>query len=441
MSLLSWARLGSLILLAACTSRDTTEPGPSGSGGGLDLVTTTAGTQPDSDGYTIMVDGFPHGTIGPNDSVTVPGVEAGSHTVELAGIGFNCATLGEFTRSVSVAADANASVDYTVSCDAASRSRIAFVRGYSDGNILIMNADGSDVTSLSDSLGAVYPRSFRAPVSWSGDGSRVAFTRADGALYATTADGRGVIQLAPAGTSPIWSRDGQKVAFLVDETAAHQDTCCRDNVFVAQGDGSGVTRVTDLRELFHYDFSANGETVAYEQEVTSHLYVIKADGTGVQPISPPGICCPQFPSLSPDGTKVTYFAYPDTQQDGVPGYEIYVSPVDGSGPAIDVSQNPGDDWSPVWAPDGSRIAFISSAPGAFFNPGSLHVVNADGTGQINLTPVDNVWQPAWSPDGTRIAYTGSQSGESHIYVANADGSGRTDVTPNGDGRLPTWTGR
>jgi hypothetical protein len=249
-------RLGSLILLAASTSCSATEPGAGGSGGRLQLVTATAGTQPDSDGYTIMVDGTPHGTIGSNDSVTVAGVAAGSHAVELAGIGFNCATLGEFTRSVSVAADAKASVDYTVSCDAVSRSRIAFVSGSLDPKVLIMNADGSDTTSLTDSLGAVFAdvNSFRPPVSWSGDGSRLAY------------------------------------------------------------------------------------------------------------------------------------------------------------------------------------AFVSSAPGAFFNPGRLHVVNVDGTGQMNLTPVDDVWQPAWSPDGTRIAY----AGEGHIFVANADGSGRTDVA---NGRLPTWTGR
>ncbi|MFL5496821.1 MAG: hypothetical protein ACJ8DC_20775 [Gemmatimonadales bacterium] len=429
-------RLGCLMLLAACTSCSTTEPGPGGSGGGLQLVTTTAGTQPDNDGYTIMVDGASRGTIGSNDTVAVPELKAGSHQVELAGINFNCATLGEFTRSVSVSADTSATVDYAVSCDATSRSRIAFVDGYTDPKVFIMNADGSDISSLTDSLGAVYTdvNSFRSPVAWSGDGSRVAFTRADGALYATTAGGNGVIQLAPAGTSPVWSKDGEKIAFLVDESAAHELVCCYVNLFVARSDGSAVTRVTDLYVLMHYDFSADGQTVAYEQGVSSLLYGIQADGTGLQPIAPPGICCPQFPSLSPDGTKVTYFAYPEAQQDGQPGYEIYVSPVGGSGPAIDVSQNPGDDWWPVWSPDGTRIAFISSAPGAFFNPGRLHVVNVDGTGQKNLTPVDDVWEPAWSPDGTRIAYTG----QGHIFVANADGSGRTDI---GYGHRPTWTGR
>ncbi len=287
---------------AACTS---TEPGQNGGAGGLSLVTTTAGIQPDSDGYTIMVDGSPHGTVGSNDSVAVPDVEAGSHQVELSGIGFNCATLGEFTRSVSVATDAAASVDYTVSCLSVSRSRIAFVDGLSD-EVLIMNADGSDVTSLTNSLGAVFAdvSSFAAPVGWSGDGSRVAFTRADGALYATTANGNGVVQLAPAGTSPIWSDDGQEVAFLVDESAAHQLVCCYVNVFVARSDGSDVTRVTDLYGLMRYDLSADGGTIAYEQGVSSLVFSIQPDGTGLQPIAPSGICCPQFPSLSPDGTKV-----------------------------------------------------------------------------------------------------------------------------------------
>ena len=45
-----------LLLLAVLggTSCDSTAPGPGGSPGGLALVTTTAGIQPDSDGYTIM---------------------------------------------------------------------------------------------------------------------------------------------------------------------------------------------------------------------------------------------------------------------------------------------------------------------------------------------------------------------------------------------------
>ena len=84
---------------------------------------------------------------------------------------------------------------------------------------------------------------------------------------------------------------------------------------------------------------------------------------------------------------------------------------------------------------------MSSAPGTVFGPGSLHAVNADGTGQIILTPADYAWEPAWSPDGSRIAYTGDGGSQAHIFVANADGSGRVDVTPDAESSRPIWTGR
>ena len=436
-----------LLVMIACTSCDSTAPGRGGSTGGLALVTTTAGIQPDNDGYTIMVDGNAQGTVGANDSVMVAGITGGSHAVELADVEFNCATLGQFTRTVSVEDDAETVVGYSIACDSVSRSRITFVKGLDlDVEIFLVNADGSDATSLKASLGAVFPEGGDAlpPVRWSADGNRVAFVRADGALYVANADGTGLVQLAPAGTSPIWSEDGRKVAFL----ALDPSGCCR-NIFVAESDGSAVTQVTHGRSISHYDFAANGSILAYESfDGQSRLFVVRPDGTSQREITSPDFASPNLPSLSPDGTKVAYSAYPLTQGDNGPGYEIYIRPTDGGGPAIDVSNNPGDDWWPVWSPDGSRIAFVSSTPGDDFVPGSLHVVSADGTGQINLTPVDDVRDPVWSPEGTRITYTGVVPSQLrfhparvHVFVANADGSGRTDITPNSDSYLPTWTGR
>jgi Tol biopolymer transport system component len=52
-------------------------------------------------------------------------------------------------------------------------------------------------------------------------------------------------------------------------------------------------------------------------------------------------------------------------------------------------------------------------------------MNADGSGQINLTnnpAADDV--PSWSPDGRRIAFASDRDGNREIYVMNADGSGR-----------------
>jgi TolB protein len=60
------------------------------------------------------------------------------------------------------------------------------------------------------------------------------------------------------------------------------------------------------------------------------------------------------------------------------------------------------------------------------------VVNADGSGQRRLT-----WSaapdlfPVWSPDGQKIAFLSwrdRQDGASDLYVMNADGSGQQDLT-------------
>ena len=59
--------------------------------------------------------------------------------------------------------------------------------------------------------------------------------------------------------------------------------------------------------------------------------------------------------------------------------------------------------SPVWSPDGRRIAFVSRRDGK-----ALYVMNADGSGLRIVARVERLATPAWSPDGRRIAFEGGQ---------------------------------
>ncbi len=81
----------------------------------------------------------------------------------------------------------------------------------------------------------------------------------------------------------------------------------------------------------------------------------------------------------------------------------------------------------VQAQASTKIAFTSERDGNF----EIYVMNADGTGQTNLTnnPATDV-EPSFSPDGTKIAFRSNRNGNDQIYVMTAYGSGQTNLSNN-----------
>ena len=136
------------------------------------------------------------------------------------------------------------------------------------------------------------------------------------------------------------------------------------------------------------------------------------------------------PVWSPDGRRIAF----DSDRDG--NWEVYVMNADGSG-VTRLTGNDAVDGSPSWSPDGRRIAFDSKRDGNR----EIYVMNADGSSVTRLThnPADDGY-PSWSPDGRRIAFDSKRDGNREIYVMNADGSGVTRLTYNGANDLfPDWS--
>jgi Tol biopolymer transport system component len=152
---------------------------------------------------------------------------------------------------------------------------------------------------------------------------------------------------------------------------------------------------------------------------------------------------------SPDGTRI---AFSCVHQHGP---AICVMNTDRTGFAV-LTPGPIHADQPAWSPDGARIAFRRWPQGATpgrFNPTRIWVMNADGSGQKNLTEDsgEDSWQetPTWSPrqsDGSyRIAYSHqTMSGEyvvGRIYSIRHDGGARRAETTGGEylEREPAWS--
>jgi TolB protein len=140
------------------------------------------------------------------------------------------------------------------------------------------------------------------------------------------------------------------------------------------------------------------------------------------------------PVWSPDGTRIAYEDWSDG--DG----EIYLMDPDGSNVA-QLTSNDIDDATPSWSPDGEWIAFARSddefADADIFD---IYKMRADGSEVNRLTDSEaQEWTPTWSPDSSKIAFYR----DDEIVVMDADGSGAValdiahpannpDWAPNGD---------
>ncbi len=119
------------------------------------------------------------------------------------------------------------------------------------------------------------------------------------------------------------------------------------------------------------------------------------------------------------------------------GKEIYVMDYDGHD-LRQITNNGSINVSPVWSPDGRRLAFVSYKQG---NP-KLFVYNGDDGSTTPASPPGSELcvAPDWSPDGKSIAFSSSRAGDSEIFVLDsATGRSRQITFSSGTDTSPAWS--
>nr|MDE0501929.1 S-layer homology domain-containing protein [bacterium] len=220
---------------------------------------------------------------------------------------------------------------------------------------------------------------------WSPDGGRVVFSQ-DGSLWVLDVDnGDRSLLLARAGheqlEDPAWSPDEKRVAY----SRVWQD-----------GDGHWF----------------------------AHIHSVNVDGAAKVQLSN-GNVHDRRPRWSPDGELIVFQRLTGTGRSADGRFidaDRHVMVIDAAGGNQEALTD-GGRWeqSPVWSPDGTRIAYVSGlvwiADSAGLNPTRMPTGGAFWNGGVS-----------WSPDGKRLAFARSDGSGSSIVIVDVDGGKEETIT-------------
>jgi Tol biopolymer transport system component len=286
----------------------------------------------------------------------------------------------------------------------------------------------------------VFPSTAHA--TFPGKNGRIAFVQ-DGEIFTMNPDGSGISQLTHVGPDnaadwPAWSADGKQIVF--NEFPPPDGTA---QVWVMNADGSNQHLVLAETEFAENrpSFSPDGSRVVFGRCILTNLngdtcaiHTIRLDGTQLTLITKfQADTTERSPMFSPDGTKIAFIR----SEDVAAGYHgvTYVANADGSHVRRITEPEPCF-IRPDWSPDGTKLVAFAH----FCNPRpeEIAVVNSDGSGPVHYLTHNGLdyfggfhdQNPAFSPDGQFIVFqrNAPDYSSSAIYVMKADGTESHAVT-------------
>ncbi len=117
------------------------------------------------------------------------------------------------------------------------------------------------------------------------------------------------------------------------------------------------------------------------------------------------------PSWAPDGTRIAYVSFETMYP------RIFIQDLN-SGERRQLPGFSGINSSPVWSPDGRRMAMVLSRDGS----PNIYVIDLETEEITQLTDHPRAeTEPSWTPDGQHVIFTSDRTGQPQIYKTDLNG--------------------
>jgi TolB protein len=257
----------------------------------------------------------------------------------------------------------------------------------------------------------------------------------DGKLYRIDQDGADLAQVRSGGDreilSPAWDRDGRRIAYM-EFWAGHGQLFVQD---ATTGRRRAVSDGTTLD--FTPAFSPDGKTLVFSRAIE--------EGTDVYAFNLKDNCCLQrltvgrysdnlSPIYSPDGQRIAFVS----TRSGLP--QIYVMGSDGTDQQLFAPFDygvTGSSNAPDWSPDGQSVIFHRDVAGTL----QVFVLDARTRTVRQLTSLGRNEDPTWAPDSRHVAFVSDRSGFRQLWVIDMETGRIRPLLQQSGIRLPAWSPR